>query len=149
LCAWLGAFGVGGVIWGAWPLALILLGIVAWQVTMAWLIAFHPHSYELTLDDRGCLVHDIFGNVAHDVSWDEVVELLPVNVNAFSFIVVAWVCAPRRPKQGRLRWRRGTKNDDGCMPDTYGMRADALINLMHEYTAAAPRASGRDSLQGF
>jgi hypothetical protein len=153
LIVWIGAFGVGGVIWGAWPLAIILLGVVAWQLAMAVLIAFKPRSYELHLDGGGFRVHDIFGNVAHDVSWNEVAALIPVNVNAYSFIVVAWVCSPRRPKQGRLRWRRGTKDDDGSMPDTYGMRADALINLMYEYAAsgAGPRTApaGRGSLQAF
>jgi hypothetical protein len=84
-------------------------------------------------------VHDIFGNVAHDVRWSEVVDLFPVNVNAYSFIVVAWVCSPRRSKQGRLRWRRGTANDDGCMPDTYGMPADRLIALIQEYAGAGRR----------
>jgi hypothetical protein len=135
---WIGAFGVGGLIWGAWPLALITLAIAGWLFALAGLIAFRARSYELHLDGRGFRVHDIFGNVAHDVRWGEVVDLIPVNVNAFSFIVVAWVCAPRRPKQGRLRWRRGTADDDGCMPDTYGMRADRLIALMHEH-AADPR----------
>jgi hypothetical protein len=133
---WIGAFGVGGLLWGAWPLALVTLAIAAWLFAMAALVAFRPRSYELRLDDRGFRVHDMFGKVAHDVSWDEVVDLIPVNVNAFSFIGVAWVCAPRRAKQGRLRWRRGTEHDDGCLPDTYGMRADRLIGLMREHAAA-------------
>jgi len=148
-CLWLGAFTVGGIIWGAWPLALILGAFVAWQLAMAWLIGFHRGSYELHLDSRGFRVHDIFGKVAHDVRWSEVVQLVPVNVNAYSMIVVAWVCHPRRPKEGRLRWRRGAKDDDGCMPDTYGMRADELIGLMHEYAAAAPPAFGHTTLQAF
>jgi hypothetical protein len=139
LALWIGAFGVGGVLWGAWPLALITLAIAGWLLAMAALIAFRPRSYELHLDGRGFRVHDIFGNVAHDVRWGEVVDLIPVNVNAFSFIVVAWVCAPRRPKHGRLRWRRGTASDDGCMPDTYAMRADRLIALMYEHAGAAPQ----------
>jgi len=124
-----------------WPLAVITLAIAGWLFAMAALIAFRARSYELHLDRRGFRVHDLFGSVTHDVRWGEVVDLIPVNVNAFSFIVVAWVCAPRRPKHGRLRWRRGTAHDDGCMPDTYGMRADRLIALMHEHAADPPRRS--------
>ena len=133
---WIGAFGVGGVIWGAWPLAIILLAVAAWVQGVALLVAFGPRAYELRLDTTGFRVHDLRGRVAHDVPWREVVQLLPVNVNAYSFIVVAWVCHPRRPKQGRLRWRRGSKDDDGCMPDTYRMRADELIRLMTSYWEA-------------
>jgi hypothetical protein len=148
---WIGAFGIGGVFWGAWPLAIVLLGFTAWMLVLAALVAFKPRAYELHLDDRGFRVHDVFGRLAHDVGWTELVHLLPVNVNAYSFIVVAWVCSPRRPKQGRLRWRRGTKDDDGCMPDTYGMRADRLIVRMTEraQAAAPPAPAGHGSLQAF
>jgi hypothetical protein len=138
---WLGALGVGGVFWGAWPLAIVLLGVAGWILAVALLVAFGPRAYELQLDAAGFRVHDVRGRVAHDVRWSEVVQLLPVNVNAYSFIVVAWVCSPRRPKHGRLRWRRGTNDDDGCMPDTYGMRGDELIALMQSYRDAG-RASG-------
>jgi hypothetical protein len=133
---WIGALGVGGVIWGAWPLAIVLLAVAAWVGAVAFLVAFGPRAYELHLDAAGFRVHDLRGRVAHDVRWSEVVRLRPVNVNAYSFIVVAWVCQPRRPKHGRLRWRRGSKDDDGCMPDTYRMRADELIRLMQSYPEA-------------
>ncbi len=91
------------------------------------------------------------GRVAHDVPWIDVVQLLPVSVNAYSFVVVAFVCAPRRAKHGRWRWRRGTEHDDGCMPDTYGMDAVELIGLMREHaSSAAPRRpAGAQSLQAF
>jgi hypothetical protein len=117
---------------------------VLWQLSMAWLIAFHEHSYELHLDSDRFRVYDIFGNVAHDVRWTEVVQLIPVNVNAYSMVVIGWICSPRRPKQGRLRWRRGSKDDDGCMPDTYGMPAERLLTLMHEHASViAGRGSRR------
>jgi hypothetical protein len=50
---WIGAFGVGGLLWGAWPLALVTLAIAGWLFVMAALIAFRPRSYELHLDRRG------------------------------------------------------------------------------------------------
>jgi hypothetical protein len=137
------------VFWGAWPLAIVLLAVAAWILAIALLVAFGPRSYELWLNAAGFRVHDLRGRPAHDVRWSEVVALRPVSVNAYSFIVVAWVCSPRRPKHGRLRWRRGTGDDDGCMPDTYGMRADRLIALMTEYagaTPAQPPARGRAAI---
>jgi hypothetical protein len=149
---WIGAFGVGGVFWGAWPLAVVLLGVAGWVLAVALLVAFQPRAYELYLDTRGFRVHDLRGRVAHDVRWSEVVALRPVSVNAYSFTVVAWVCNPRRPKHGRLRWRRGTEHDDGCMPDTYTMPAAELIALMTEYAGGAPTRpapAGRGSLQPF
>jgi hypothetical protein len=59
-----------------------------------------------------------------------------VGLNAYSYVVVAWVLSPRRPKRGFWRWKRGGKEDDGCMPDTYGLKQDELMNLMWRYWEA-------------
>jgi hypothetical protein len=138
----LGAFGVGALVWGAWPLGVILLGLALWQLGMAALIAFRPGAYALELDDRGFRVHDVFGRVSHDLRWGEVAALRAVNVNAYSFVVVAWVCHQRRAKRGRLRWVRGARDDDGCMPDTYAMRAERLMMLMYDFAAQTSTTTG-------
>ena len=149
--AFLGAvvlvFAIGATTSGAAPIGVPLIAVGAWLWAMTACILFVPRSYELHLDDRGFRVHDIFGRPAHDVVWSELATLVPVLVNA-SITVVAFVCLARRPKQGRLRWRRGTDHDDGCMPDHYGMKPEALIELMSGFwnrgtsrpTAATPTA---------
>ena len=119
---------------GAWVLGGPLIGVALFVLAMSVCIVLLPRSYELHLDERGFVVHDIFGRPAHVVAWSEVALLVPVLVNA-SFLVVAFVCDPRRPKQGRLRWRRGTRYDDGCMPDHYGRKPEELIAEME---AVAP-----------
>jgi hypothetical protein len=58
-----------------------------------------------------------------------------LHLNEDGFRVLAWVCNPRKPKHGRWRWKRGAKDDDGCMPDTYRMKADELGRLMWSYRA--------------
>jgi hypothetical protein len=144
-----GGLGIGAATSGAWPVGLVLVAVGGWLLAMTALILLRPRAYELHVDDAGFRVHDILGRPAHDLRWTEVVDLFPVNVNAFSVIVVAWRCEPRRPKQGRLRWRRGTRDDDGCMPDTYDRRADELIFLMSDHwragtgQAAAPGPAAR------
>jgi hypothetical protein len=137
------AVGTAMLATGFWG-GLVLLAIGLWPLSMAALIVFKPRAYELQLDDRGFRVHDLFGRVVHDVTWPEVRALIAVGANAYSFIVVGWVLSPRRPKRGRWRWKRGTRNDDGCMPDTYGMKADELMEAMYSYAGvrspAAPAA---------
>ena len=78
---------------------VVTLAIAGWLFAMAALIAFRARSYELHLDRSGFRVHDLLGNVAHEVRWGEVVDLIPVNVNAFSFIVVRLGALPA-PSQG-------------------------------------------------
>lgn len=134
------AVGTAMLVTGFWG-GLVLLGIGLWPLSMAALIVFRPHAYELQLDDRGFRVHDLFGRLVHDVTWPEVRALIAVGANAYSFIVVGWVLSPRRPKRGRWRWKRGTKDDDGCMPDTYGMKADELMDAMYSYAEVRSRTA--------
>jgi hypothetical protein len=143
------AFGVGGIVAGAWPLGVVVLAIGLWVLAMAALVAFGPRAYRLDVDDRGFRVHDLFGRVVHDVRWPELVDLRVVGANAYSFLVVAWVCNPRRPKHGRWRWKRGTADDDGCMPDTYGMKADELARLMWSRRTAGAPSGGAATLTPF
>lgn len=117
---------------GYW-VGVIPLVIGLWPLSMAVLIAFRRDAYALELDDGGFRVHDLFGRVAHDVGWHELRGLLPVGLNGYSFIVVGWVLEPRRRNGGVWRWKRGGKDDDGCMPDTYGVKTDELMNLMWSY----------------
>ena len=124
-------FGLGGTTSGAWLIGVPVMAVGVWMWAMTACLLFVPRAYELHVDDRGFRVHDLFGRAVHDVAWSELAGLAPVLVNA-SIVVVAFVCAPRRPKQGRWRWRRGTKHDDGCMPDHYGVKADELIAVMSE-----------------
>ncbi len=65
----------------------------------------------------------------HDVAWSELHELKSVAGS------VAWVCEPRRPKHGRVRWKRGLPGDDGCLPDTYGLPPGELMQLLSSYAA--------------
>ena len=126
---------------------VVPLAIGLWPLSMAMLIAFRDDAYRLELDEDGFRVRDLLGRVVHDVGWHELRGLMPVGANAYSFIVVGWVLEPRRPKRGRWRWKRGGKDDDGCMPDSYGVKPDDLMNLMWSYwnarrpASAAPAAS--------
>lgn len=145
--------GIGATTSGAAPIGIpvALVGAFLWAMTL--LILLKPRAYELHLDDRGFRVHDIFGRPVHDVAWSELAGLRPVNVLT-TVIVVAFVCSPRRPKHGRIRWRRGTADDDGCMPDTYDQPADRLMTTMYGYWeratgGAAPRATAPDGIAAF
>lgn len=99
---------------GYW-VGVIPLAIGLWPLSVAVLISFSRDAWTLSLDERGFRVNDLFGRVAHDVSWHELRGLMPVGRNAYSFIVVGWVLE---------------NDDDGCMPDTYGVKPDDLMNLM-------------------
>jgi hypothetical protein len=70
-------------------------------------------------------VNDLFGRVAHDVGWHELRGLAPVGRNAYAFVVVGWIL----------------DGDEGCMPDTYGVKPDDLMNLMWEYWNARQPAT--------
>jgi hypothetical protein len=138
----IGVFGIGAATSGALLIGLPVILIAAALLAMAIFIAFAPRSYVLELDDDGFRVHDLRGRVAHDVRWSELRRLLPVSANAFAFTVVGWELSPRREGHGFWRWTRGTKHDDGCLPDTYGMKPDAMMDLMLEYAGArAPAAT--------
>ena len=126
------AVGVAMLATGFWG-GLVPLAIGLWPLSLAFLIAFRARAYELHLNDGGFRVYDAFGRLTHDVGWTELVDVRVVGANAYSFLVLAWVCSPRKPKHGRWRWKRGAKDDDGCMPDTYGMKADELGRLMWSY----------------
>jgi hypothetical protein len=141
----LGAVGTAMLATGYWG-GLVLLAIGLWPLSLAILVAFRARAYELHLDEDGFRVHDAFGRLTHDVSWLELVDMRVVGANAYSFLVLAWVCSPRKPKHGRWRWKRGTKDDDGCMPDTYRMRADDLARLMWSYRNARVQAAPASSL---
>jgi len=138
------AFGTAMLATGYWG-GLVPLAIGLWPLSLAFLVAFRAPAYELHLDENGFRVHDAFGRVAHDIGWAELADMKVVGANAYSFLVLAWVCSPRKPKRGRWRWKRGAKDDDGCMPDTYGMKADELGRLMwshgNERRPAAPTGS--------
>ena len=134
-------FAIGGTASGAWQLGvpLILVGLFLWAMTAC--ILFVPRAYELHLDDQGFRVHDLFGRPVHDVPWSEVVSLHGVH-GLPGLVVVGWLRSPRPPRQGRIRWRRGTKTDDGCMPDHYGNGKDPseLLALMSGYWERGGRA---------
>ena len=140
----LSALGIAMLATGYW-FGVGILAIGLWPLSMAALVAFGPRAYELHLLDDRFQVYDLFGRLTHDVPWRDVTSMRFVGVNAWSFVVVAWVCSPRRPKQGRWRWKRGTKDDDGALPDTYAMEGDDLMNLMWSYWGAAQNAPPRPS----
>jgi hypothetical protein len=136
----LSAAGIAMLVTGYWFGAGVLL-IGLWPLSMSALVAFWPRAYELHLLDDRFQVFDLFGRLTHDVPWRDVVAMQFVGVNAWSDVVVAWVCSPRHPKRGRWRWKRGTEEDDGCLPDTYAMAGDDLMNLMWSYWGAAQKAA--------
>ena len=114
---------------GYW-VGVIPLVIGLWPLSVAVLILFKRDAWTLSLDEHGFRVNDLFGRVAHDVSWGDLRGLRPVGRNAYSFIVVGWVLA---------------NDDEGVMPDTYGVKPDDLMNLMWSYwnerRGAAPASS--------
>jgi hypothetical protein len=136
----LAALGIAMLATGYW-FGVVPLAIGLWPLSMAVLVAFRPHAYELQLLEDRFRVYDLFGRLTHDVPWDDVVGMNFVGANAYSFVVVGWVCSPRRPKRGRWRWKRGTADDDGCMPDTYGVDGEELMNLMWSYWSAWRKTS--------
>jgi hypothetical protein len=89
------------------------------------------------VNETGSRVFDLRGRVAHDVGSTELAMLTTVPINGHSATVVAFAFEPRKPKQGRIRRRRGAKDDDGCMPDTYGRNAEEVLMLLSERWEAA------------
>ena len=128
----IGVFGVVALASGGWffGIPFLAIALVFWGMTACILLV--PRAYELHVDERGFRVHDLRGRPVHDVAWGELATLVPVATNS-SILVVAFVCTPRRPKQGRIRWRRGTDHDDGCMPDHYGRKPSEIIEVMNAY----------------
>lgn len=140
-------------IWWQVLLAVGLIGVALWLWAMTALVLFSPRAYELHLDTHGFRAHDLFGRPVHDVAWAELAALFPVRVSA-SWSAVGFLRSPRPPKEGRWRWRRGTAEDDGCMPDTYGMDPSELVELMTAFWQAGaghgePRASAPTGLSAF
>ena len=137
----LGAAGVAALAGGSWVgLVLLALGLLLLGL---WAQMAFGRGYEVHVDDDGFRAHDVRGRVVHDVAWPEVASLHLVHLHAgpFGYGSVGFTCEPRRPKRGRIRWVRGTKADDGCLPESYRVDPVELLHLMRSRWQAATTAS--------
>jgi hypothetical protein len=98
---------------------------------------WHPRSYATELDDDGFRSFGAWGQLVHDVRWDEIAHLTVFHGNglrgAGSVLFLAWRCEPRR--------RRGRRNRlgeeiDGALPDDY-LGIERMLALFKEHADAA------------
>jgi hypothetical protein len=140
----LSALGVAMLATGYW-FGVGILAIGLWPLSIAVLVAFRPRAYEFHLLDDRFQVFDLFGADARcplarrrgdAVRRRERMVVRRRRVGLQPAPAEAWPLALEARDQGR-RW--------GCLPATYAMEGDELMNLMWSYWGAAqqeqPRAS--------
>lgn len=120
---------------------LVIGGMVVFFLAGAGLciLMLSPERSHLLLTPAGFTVRSIFK--ASHFRWDEVVEFRTLSVKGTTMVVYS--LSP----QGKLRyteslWRklnRAVSGGDESLPDTYGMSADALAQLMNQWRKQAVR----------
>jgi hypothetical protein len=103
------------------------------------LVSLLPNSSYLTLTEQGFLFCSLFRK--HFVAWPSVQSFLAVKIRSNN--MVGWVYAPEFREATRLR-RVNTviAGVEAALPDTYGMPAQQLADLMNQtrevHTKPAP-----------
>jgi hypothetical protein len=92
------------------------------------LVGLLPNSSYLTLTEQGFLFASLFRK--HFVAWSSVQSFLPVKIKFNS--MVGWTYSSEFRESRRLR-RINTSiaGVEAALPDTYGMSAEQLANLMN------------------
>src|SRR5262249_49776750 len=89
----------------------------------------HPRSSFLTLTPDGLTVASLFKQ--HFVPWSHVQEFVPARIGPNK--VVGWNYTSEYRGQANLRrFNVATSGVEGGLPDTYGMSAEALCDMLNE-----------------
>jgi hypothetical protein len=109
---------------------------------------WHPRSYATELDDDGFRTFGAWGQLVHEVRWDEVAHLTVFHGNGLRVAgtVLAWRCEPRRRRRGLQPAVKGGRNRvgeefDGALPDDY-LGIEPMLVLFQERADAARDPSG-------
>jgi hypothetical protein len=89
-------------------------------------INLHPRASYLKLDETGFIFCSLFR--AHAVRWADVEEFGIVSIRMNR--MVAWNFFPGRASGGLRAMSKAISGFDAALPDTYGMGAPALADLM-------------------
>ena len=99
-----------------------LCGLVA-------LVGLFPNSSYLTLTERGFEFASLYRK--HFVSWSDVESFLPIKIQ--SRRMVGWNYSPGFSKSQRIRRVNTARaGAEAALPDTYGMSAEQLADLMNQ-----------------
>jgi hypothetical protein len=93
------------------------------------MVSLLPNSSYLTLTEQGFLFASLFRK--HFVAWSNVQSFMPVKVQFKS--MVGWTYSPEFRESKRIRWvNAAVAGVEAALPDTYGMPAEQLAELMNE-----------------
>jgi hypothetical protein len=93
------------------------------------LVGLLPNSSYLTLTDEGFLFASLFRR--HFVSWSDVQSFVPVKIQFNR--MVGWNYSPAFRESQRLRGiNTAIAGVEAALPDTYGMSAERLAELMNQ-----------------
>lgn len=93
------------------------------------LVGLLPNSSYLTLTEQGFLFASLFRK--HFVSWSNVQSFVPVKIQFNR--MVGWNYSPAFGGSQRLRGiNTAIAGVEAALPDTYGMSAEQLANLMNQ-----------------
>jgi hypothetical protein len=104
-------------------------------------IAVWPGASRLVLDDNGMVIRNPFRSERR-YRWDEILETAIFSIEGVDMVVFR--LPPGHPDHGErlARWNGGmTGGFAGYLPDTYGMTATALQDLLHAYIKRAGTAA--------
>jgi hypothetical protein len=95
------------------------------------LVNLHPKASYLTLTDQGFLFVSLFRK--HFVSWSSIQSFVPVPVAVQVQQMVGWNYSPGFQKSQRVRrFSTAMTGVEAGLPDTYGMGASELADLMNQ-----------------
>jgi hypothetical protein len=93
------------------------------------LVGLLPNSSYLTLNEQGFIFASLFRR--HFVPWSNVQSFVPVKIQFNS--LVGWNYSPAFSESQRLRGiNTAIAGVEAPLPDTYGMPAEQLANLMNQ-----------------
>ncbi len=122
------------VLLGVWLLPreprVALAGIIFFGLcALVGLVNLLPNSSYLTLTEKGFLFVSLFRK--HFVEWSDVQSFVPVRIQRRS--MVGWNYSPEFRGSKRLRSvNSAIAGVEAALPDTYGMPAEQLADLMNQ-----------------
>jgi hypothetical protein len=113
------------------------LGVVVFGIQMA------PGACWLDLDDAGFTVCSLFKTQRH--LWTDIQEFGIITIRHNRMVAFNFVQGSDRLKIGR-RLSRAVAGYEGSLPNTYGLKAEALAKLMMQYMQNRTDTTSPDSL---
>jgi hypothetical protein len=99
---------------------------------VVFLIQLHPHSAYLNLTPEGFTFCSLFRK--HSVLWRDVESFTPIRIGSSK--LVGWTFTNLSKSSGRLvALNQKLTGTDAALPDTYGMRAEDLSELLNHLCA--------------